>query len=101
MLLNGLYPIDTFKQYQAAADLLVYRIPQEKLSKHYGIHWKENEPYDGESLLAKSATIRGFWTGNGLPNCAVAARSILKDYVSGVIVYCHLPPGTEDDKPSF
>ena len=28
MLLNGLYPVDTFKQYQAAIDLLVYRIPQ-------------------------------------------------------------------------
>ena len=82
-------------------DLLVYRIPKEKLSKQYGVQWKETEPYDGESLLAKSATIRGFWTGNGLPNAALAARNILKDYVNGAIVYCHLPPGSDTEKPSF
>jgi len=94
MLLNGLYPVDTFKEYHSAVELLAYRIPQAVVSKQYGIHWKPEEPYDADSILNKSAIIRGFMTGNGLPNQALTARNILKDYVNGVIVYCHLPPGS-------
>jgi len=51
-------------------------------------------------LLVKYAKLKGFYTGNGLPNMAQAARLILKDYVNGVIVYNHPPPATEN-LPSF
>lgn len=37
--------------------------------------------------------MKGFYTGNGLPNKAISARSILKDYVNGIIKYTKHPPG--------
>lgn len=31
-------------------------------------------------------------TGRGIPNEAMAARSVLKDYVNGRLLFCHLRP---------
>lgn len=31
-------------------------------------------------------------TGRGLPNEAQAARLVLKDYVNGKLLFCHLRP---------
>ena len=41
----------------------------------------------------KYATLKGYFGGNGLPIQAQAARQILKDYVNGILVYTHAPPG--------
>lgn len=46
-------------------------------------------------LLDKYSQLKGFFTGNGLPNQSVAAKNILKDYVNGVIVYARNPPGLQ------
>lgn len=78
--------------------ILVERIPQKVVEAEYFIHWKENEVYDADSLLSKYATLKGFFTGNGLPNKAISARNILKDYVNGVIVYARNPPGLEGEE---
>lgn len=45
--------------------------------------------------MNKYSTLKGFFTGNGLPNQSTAARNMLKDYVNGVIVYARNPPGLE------
>ncbi len=39
--------------------------------------------------------MKGFITGNGLPNQSIAAKNILKDYVNGVLIYARNPPGLE------
>lgn len=44
-------------------------------------------------ILEKYAMMKGFYTGNGLPNKAVSARNILKDYITGVLKYAKHPPG--------
>lgn len=62
------------------------------MEETYYIQWKDNEPYDGESILVKYARLRGYFGGNGQPVQSKASRYILKDYVNGVIVYCHRPP---------
>jgi len=36
---------------------------------------------------------RGFATGNGLPDENRVARNVLKDYVTGGLLYVHRPPG--------
>jgi len=96
MVLNGLYPIDTLKEYEECFDIIAYRIPKERIEEQYAIHWKDKEPYDGESILVKYATLKGFFGGNGLPIQASAARYILKDYVNGVLVYSHTPPNINE-----
>jgi hypothetical protein len=47
--------------------------------------------------LNKWATLKGYFTGNALPNQFVAAKNILKDYVNGLIVYARNPPGIEGE----
>ncbi|XP_022235201.1 large subunit GTPase 1 homolog [Limulus polyphemus] len=39
--------------------------------------------------------MRGFMGPRGLPDTARAARFILKDFVSGKLLYCNPPPGVE------
>jgi large subunit GTPase 1 len=41
------------------------------------------------------AKIRGFYTAHGNPDEARAARIVLKDYVTGKMIHCELPPGVK------
>lgn len=40
---------------------------------------------------------RGFMTANGQPDQSRSARYVLKDYVSGRLLFCHAPPDAEQD----
>ena len=93
MILNGLYSIDTLKSFDQPMKILVERIPYKTFEDVYGLHWKQNDLHDFETVLNKYSTLKGFYGGNGLPNQAVAARNILKDYVNGVLSYARNPPG--------
>lgn len=37
--------------------------------------------------------LKGFYTGNGLPNKSIAARHIIRDYINGILKYAKHPPG--------
>ena len=37
--------------------------------------------------------LKGFYTGNGLPNKSIAARHVIRDYVNGILKYAKHPPG--------
>jgi len=37
--------------------------------------------------------LKGFYTGNGLPNKSIAARHIIKDYITGALKFAKHPPG--------
>ena len=37
--------------------------------------------------------LKGFYTGNGLPNKSIAARNIIRDYINGILKYAKHPPG--------
>ena len=41
---------------------------------------------------------RGFYTGNALPDEAKTAKLVLKDYVSGKLLYCYLRPDYSEEK---
>lgn len=41
---------------------------------------------------------RGFMTANGQPDNPRAARYILKDFVSGKLLYCYAPPNTDQNE---
>jgi large subunit GTPase 1 len=82
-------------------DLVAFRVPKENVEEIYSLQWKENEPYDGESILVKYARLKGYFGGAGLPNQACAARYVLKDYVNGVLVYNHPPPASHNKELTF
>lgn len=91
MVTCGVLPIDKIKDVIAPVELLCLRIPSAELELGYGVKLGGRVP--ARVLLDKIALQRGFVTGNGLPDQFKAGKMLLKDYVSGKLVYCHLPPG--------
>ena len=55
--------------------------------------------FNGETFLKKVAGERGYVTGRSLPDVGKVARLVLKDYVTGKLVYCHKyePEGEESE----
>ncbi|KAI1390853.1 P-loop containing nucleoside triphosphate hydrolase protein [Hypoxylon trugodes] len=104
LVCNGVLPIDQLREYTGPAALVAHRIPQPFLEAIYGIHIKTRPLEEGgtgiptaSELLAAYAKARGFTTqGVGLPDESRAARTILKDYVNGKLLYVEPPPGWDD-----
>uniref|UniRef100_A0A6I8PW06 Large subunit GTPase 1 homolog n=1 Tax=Xenopus tropicalis TaxID=8364 RepID=A0A6I8PW06_XENTR len=86
------------------------RIPRHALETIYGINIirpREDEDQDrpptSEEFLCAYGYMRGFMTAHGQPDQPRSARYVLKDYVSGKLLYCHPPPGIEpaEFQPQF
>ncbi|EEH16637.1 hypothetical protein PABG_06724 [Paracoccidioides brasiliensis Pb03] len=105
LVVNGVLPIDQLREFLGPAGIVAQRIPKIFLEAVYGmkIHMRPLEeggtgvPTASEVLRAY-ARARGFsTTGLGQPDESRAARYILKDYVSGKLLFCHPPPASESD----
>ncbi|KAI9826917.1 MAG: hypothetical protein M1832_005856 [Thelocarpon impressellum] len=100
LVCNGILPIDQLREFTGPAGLVTRRIPQPFLEALYGISIETRPLEEGgtgiptaEELLVAYAVARGFTkTGQGQPDESRAARYILKDYVSGRLLFCHPPP---------
>lgn len=105
MVVNGVLPIDQLREYTGPSALVTQRIPRSFLEWIYGIQIplpSENEDPDrrptAAELLCTFADARGFKrAGQGNPDEARAARVILKDYVNGKLLFCHAPPGEDQE----
>ncbi|KAJ3312076.1 hypothetical protein HDU76_002979 [Blyttiomyces sp. JEL0837] len=110
MVVNGVLPIDQLREHTAPATLVAKRIPRHALQRIYGIrirtfdiegNFDPNVAVTGEDLCQAYAVARGFKkAGQGNPDEARAARIILKDYVSGKLLFCH-PPSEDIDPIEF
>uniref|UniRef100_A0A9J8DH25 Large subunit GTPase 1 homolog n=2 Tax=Cyprinus carpio TaxID=7962 RepID=A0A9J8DH25_CYPCA len=92
MICSGILPIDQMRDH-------VPTIPRSVLEGTYGINIirpREDEDPDRpptyEELLMAYGYMRGFMTAHGQPDQSRSARYVLKDYVSGKLLYCHPPP---------
>lgn len=102
LVCNGILPIDQLREFTGPASLVAQRIPQSFLEALYGVKVHTRPLEEGgtglptaEEILVAYAVARGFTkTGQGQPDESRAARYILKDYVSGKLLFCH-PPSTE------
>jgi len=96
MLLNGILPIDQLKDHVPPFDLLLTRIPTHVLESTYGLVLpKHPSILSSEQVLTAYAVLRGFMTAGGCPDKSRGARVLLKDYVSGKMLYCEAPQGVE------
>jgi len=100
LVCNGVLPIDQLREHTGPSALVAQRIPQAFLEAVYGMRI-QTRPLEeggtglptGEEMLRGFARARGFFTqGLGQPDESRAARTILKDYVKGKLLYCHPPP---------
>ncbi|XP_073482448.1 large subunit GTPase 1 homolog [Aquarana catesbeiana] len=100
MICSGILPIDQMRDHVPPISLIAQRIPRDVFEAIYGINIirpREDEDQDraptSEELLFAYGYMRGFMTAHGQPDQPRSARYILKDYVSGKLLYCHSPPG--------
>ena len=100
LVCNGILPIDQLREYTGPSALVAQRIPQAFLEALYGMQI-QTRPIEeggtglptGEEILRAYARARGFFTqGLGQPDESRAARSVLKDYVKGKLLFVHPPP---------
>lgn len=100
LVCNGILPIDQLREFTGPAALVAQRIPQTFFEALYGVKVHTRPLEEGgtgtptaEEILIAYAIARGFTkTGQGQPDESRAARYILKDYVSGKLLFCHPPP---------
>ncbi|KAJ9660667.1 hypothetical protein H2198_002410 [Neophaeococcomyces mojaviensis] len=101
LVCNGVLPIDQLREFSGPAALVASRIPRPFLENVYGMKVATRPVEEGgtgvptaSEMLRAYARARGFaGTGrHGQPDESRAARYILKDYVSGKLLYCHPPP---------
>ncbi|RCI08564.1 hypothetical protein L249_4771 [Ophiocordyceps polyrhachis-furcata BCC 54312] len=105
LVCNGVLPIDQMREHTGPVALVTQRIPQRLLEALYGIRVKTLPLEEGgtgvptaEELLRAYAMARGFCTqGLGQPDESRAARRILKDYVSGKLLFVQPPPGPSSE----
>ena len=97
-VLQGILPIDQLRDHVPVVSLLLTRVPGHVLENKYGLVLPRREEINSERLLTAFGTLRGFMTAGGRPDQARSARIILKDYVSGKLLYCEAPPGIQQDQ---
>ncbi|XP_048398849.1 large subunit GTPase 1 homolog isoform X2 [Stegostoma tigrinum] len=102
MVCSGILPIDQMRDHVPPVSLVCQHIPRHILEATYGIniiHPREDEDPNrqptSEELLTAYGYMRGFMTSHGQPDQPRAARYILKDYVTGKLLYCQSPPGID------
>ncbi|KAM6921453.1 large subunit GTPase 1 homolog [Xenentodon cancila] len=108
MICSGILPIDQMRDHVPAVCHVCQTIPRHVFEGTYGINIirpREDEdpdrPPTSEELLMAYGYMRGFMTSHGQPDQSRSARYILKDYVSGKLLFCHPPPhiNAEDFQP--
>jgi large subunit GTPase 1 len=94
MMCCGVLPIDTMKDYISPVSLIIHRVPKLVLEEHYQILLPaaDSKSYTASTFLQVLGAKKGLVTGRGLPNEAIAARFVLKDYVNGRLLFCHIRP---------
>lgn len=102
LIVNGILNIDQMRDHVPPVTLVCQRLPRHLLEGTYGINIPR--PGEGEDptrhptapeLLNAYSAMRGFMTANGMPDCSRGARILLKDYVTGKLLYCEPPPGVD------
>ncbi|XP_078267033.1 large subunit GTPase 1 homolog [Rhinoraja longicauda] len=107
MVCCGILPVDQMRDHVPPVSLISFsqfcqHIPRHVLEATYGINIirpREDEDPDRhptcEEFLTAYGYMRGFMTAHGQPDQPRAARYILKDYVTGKLLYCQPPPGVD------
>ena len=100
MMTCGVLNIDTMRDYVGPVQLIMSRIPKEVLECQYKVKLppRDSEKYTATVFLQLIASRKGWLTGSATPNVAIAARSILRDYTTGKLLYVQVRPDYEPEK---
>lgn len=96
----GVMPIDQLTDGRAAVEVITRKVPKRQIEETYGIklpipasHEDPKRPPTAGEVMRAYCLRRGFVVASGLPDETRAARMILKDFTSGKLLFCEVPPG--------
>ena len=98
MILNGILPIDQIKDYRPPINLLASIVPLKVFRTKYSLvlpvtsEYQQKEYLNSDELLNSYALMKGYVTGRALPDHAKSAKCVIKDFVTGSLLYCYAPP---------
>lgn len=113
LVLAGVYPLTQVRDFWPAVELICRRIPRDILEAHFGIKLPRPTALDvaqqggmvilkaptAEELLGTYCIARSLLApSSGVPDYYRASRVVLKDYVSGHLLYCHCPPAMSQEE---
>lgn len=104
MILNGILPVDQIKDYRPPINLMTSVVPMRVFQDKYSLILPTNEEYQqkeyltSDELLNSYSLMKGYVTGRGLPDHAKSAKCLIRDFVSGHLLYCYAPPTVEQQK---
>mmetsp|Transcript_4330 Transcript_4330/g.7606 ORF Transcript_4330/g.7606 Transcript_4330/m.7606 type:complete len:566 (-) Transcript_4330:82-1779(-) len=109
LVINGTVPLTELRDFVSPVRLVVDKVGPDSILKKYGVSWAEvKEGYlrrgVGEAaddmanqVLCGLATKRNHFLRVGVPDETWAARKVLLDFVTGSLLHCELPPGSEEE----
>ena len=95
MAVNGIMQIDTLREWHSPISIIIQKIPRTILEIFYKIELPDI--YSATQFLQVLAAKRGYITGRSLPDEAKTAKMVLKEYVSGKLLYCNLRPDYNEE----
>lgn len=101
LVCNGIMPIDQLKDYKGMIEpvgIVCTKISRVQLQEQYSLVFPAHKEVDPTEFLTSYAIMRGFYKDHGRPDDARVARTILKDFCNGKLLYCHPPPHLSDEK---
>lgn len=108
MIINGILPIDQMKEAMPPVTIIASKIPGHIFETLYGLmlprsdEVEEEENHDRKAsaleILSAYGYSKGFMTQRGLPDTSRAARYILKDFVTGKLLFCYAPPNVKQEE---
>lgn len=90
LVINGILPIDKIIDYLTPIQLVIYNIHKCVLEGFYKL--KLPDLYSASQFLQVMASKFGYLTGRSIPNESKAAKIVLKDYISGNLLFCYTRP---------
>ena len=102
LVCNGVIPIDRLTDVFRPIEIIAERIPRDTIEHVYNmklplpaLHEDQNRNPTARELLRAYCAARGYTVQGNRPDEQRAGRAVLKDYVSGKLLYCIAPEGYE------
>lgn len=104
MVAAGVLPVDRMTDHRGPIQVVANKVPRAVFESTYGFSLPAPKPYENPNrpptaaeLLRAYAMSRGHVASSGLPDETRASRTILKDYLSGKLLFCYAPPDVEQE----
>jgi len=102
LVCNGVIPIDRLTDVTKPIEIIASRIPRATIEHVYNLklplpalHEDQNRNATAREFLRAYCAARGYTVQGNRPDEVRAGRAVLKDYISGKLLYCVGPDGYE------